>query len=196
MKRPSFATYAIGNPVVALGLVGTGLAALYAWWTGQANGNAAVLGLIVMSIGVNANTRLRAYARWKAAWEGMGDDEGKARRRPLADTLRVLAAALVAILWLSLFSQRHDPNARAILVWLTFGTAIYVLVTIIRHWRRAKRRTSTVPDDAVVAITIGAPLMEVPPLQVAYARLPEHCLRVLGVSSTTEDQGPVRKPAT
>lgn len=178
MNRPSWPTYALGNTPVALLLTLTGLVLLCRWWMGLDDFGAAIVGGAMVGAACKARSSLTAYRRWKQAWDAMGD-------APVAPPSmlgkRLIGAAIIGVVGVYLFAHSDAAAMRLGFAWLVVGICVTVIVAAIRRWRvrpvKATRRSSA--DMPVVALNITQPLLDVPPLGVAYQRLPAHCLQLL-----------------
>lgn len=179
MNRPSMLTYAIGNPAMATVLAIGGCVAMYRSWVDDIGLGAGLVGALVLGSALNASARLRAYRDWKRAWDSMA---GEVSRPPSAAIRRIKAALgllIVGLVMLVLHEHRDDPKNLISLVGMVMVLAVAGIWMLVRFRRRLIQAKGKEPTDQVVSISVHEPLMDVPPLQVAYRQLPAHCLRAL-----------------
>lgn len=187
MRRPSIATYLLGNGPVMFALVLLSLATLYAWWEGLAAGGAAILAFVAMSVSVKARERLNAYQHWKRQWEQLGVESGSSLGLARKGR-RGIGMVCVALVILYCAANAHDPLIVGALLWLVGGLCCLGVYHLRK--RKAANPKQHTPDEYAVNISIRQPLMEIPPLEVAYRQLPCHCARLLGSTPVPQRRNP------
>ena len=177
MKRPSHQTMILGQPVVALtvGVTST-ITAFAAYRSGDSAAYAIEIGcgaLIVMA--VRANEAATAYKRWKREWGAMDEPDG---RRPTSGLKCKLEWALASLIALAILAALGGQPTY-LLALLLLGLPLLATKLV----RGLRRRLTRRPGTKVRPVTVVAtPLMSTPTLAEAYARLPDHCQRILGRS--------------
>jgi hypothetical protein len=138
---------------------------------------AAFVGIVMIVSATRARARLVKYRRWREAWESMGNESSQPSPKFWR---RVAGVCLIGLVTLYSYVSRDEPASKFALIWLMTGLALTVVVVLIQraYKRRASLRASK-NTDFVVVQSIRAPLMAVPPLEVAYRRLPAHCNQLL-----------------
>ena len=175
MNRPSNQTMVLGHPVVS-GVVAIAAAITgYAAFRSNADGGYLVSGgccaLIAMT--AKANEAATGYKRWKREWESLDGPGGQPRRSDFKSKLEWIGAGFIALAILAAFCGQP-----AYLLGLLLLCLPILATKLLRGvWRRLFRRRygHTTRPVCVVA----KPILTSPSLAQAYARLPEHCLRIL-----------------
>jgi hypothetical protein len=180
MNRPSRFSYAIGNPVSVLGILGFGGFLLYRWWTGQAPGMAAVFAFVMISSAVTASDRIGQYAAWKRQWDALGGVSTPTLRQRIAAVPGLRAVVLLGV-WLGIVYYgsvgTHDAWGRiGILIGVLGVPAVLAVAAVARlvGWVRSRRRRRLMP----VAICLRRPRRAVTPAQ-AKAAVPDYCRALL-----------------
>jgi len=185
MKRPSSRTMLLGSPILAAPVTLLAISTLYVSWLGGSEGTSlGPCGFAILAATARAAREAAAYRQWQAEWDAMGDGP-RVRKVTLG---RFLGAVAIAVLLLIGYGQpsllayglgyvlgwaSHQP-------WLLAGLGVVVLAVVARVIRRWPHRPRAVKPVTVVA----RPILPVPSIADAYARLPDYCQRLLARTRT------------
>lgn len=174
MREPPLHIRMLGHPVVAMPITGVGLITLYAWTQHSGLDLFAIAAVIALIVVGKAVEHRSSYVRWRSAWDAMTDTGPLRPRGPFMAklALAVLIPAGFIIHDSGVLSKLAGPITA-----LGIIAAILIAGTLtLRRWQRRRARPSSRPDVVSLCAT---PVMPVPSLDDAYARLPAYSWHVL-----------------
>jgi hypothetical protein len=179
MKRPSLATYLLGNPLVAgLGMVWV-LVSIYQGLCGAWPWGYAAMALSVVLFTGGAYDRLRKYQLWKMEWEGLaGKVSWSARlsRNPIVSVLAATVLAELVIVGLVAGDQLPTEAANMLAFFaLCLGGCLSLYLYRRSRPMRVPRQTQR---DLPVALVLARPSRSPSPLD-AYTALPDYCRQLM-----------------
>jgi hypothetical protein len=173
MKKPSVASYLLGNHLSAVVIFLVGGTLIFEWWRGQYHNNAVpVIAFLAIVAAANAHQKVSKYSNWKRAWDAMGAPSTATRSISIRPLLGVAFWLVVAGCLAGL--NYHRPESTPIAI----GVGVLFLVTIIwagfrhRHPAGVRRR-----KDIPVSIAVEVP-RAAPKIRDFVRKLPAYCRQV------------------
>jgi hypothetical protein len=177
----------LGHPLVALPLALGSAGAIYACYHNGSNGlfPGLIFGAMLLTA-AQAHKQASAYRLWAREWNAMAG-EPTPRTGQRNSVLRVgLGVALVVAVWAVLLSDPH-MTSQALHHPVQTGAPVLgllVVTSLVRWLRRRPGRAATPVGPVTVAARV---ILPAPPLDAAYAALPDYCQRLLARRLTAMD---------
>ena len=178
MREPPLHIRMLGHPVVAMPITGIGLLTLYAWTQQPGLDLFAIAAVIALTMMGKAVEHRASYVRWRRAWDAMADYGPPRPRGPF------MAKLALAVLIPAGFII-HDSGVLSKLAGPITGLGIIAAILCagtltLRRWQH--RRAAFTPRSDVVSVC-ATPVIAVPSLDDAYARLPAYSWHALNSGS-------------
>lgn len=176
MNRPTWTSYALGNgPAAALLTLASAMLIYRGWALGDTG--AVIVGGGVLVVTGRAHARLLRYRRWKREWDSIsGEPVTPSSTLPK----RVVGAIILGIIVAHHYARNDNAANGQALIWLVGSLAVAAVCGLVRAFKRRRAARPKHNREVVpVAVCVTRPLIDTPPLQIAYQRLPEHCQRLL-----------------
>lgn len=178
MREPPLHIRILGHPIIAMPITGVGLLTLYAWTQHPGLDVFAVAAVIALILVGKAVEHRMSYVRWRSAWDAMADTGPPRPKAPFRAKLALailIPAGFVA----------HDSGMLSELAGPAIGLCIIAAVLlagmlVLRGWQRRRAAATSRPDAVSICAT---PVMAVPSLNDAYARLPAYSSHVINAGS-------------
>lgn len=185
MNRPSLATYALGNPVSYLLIIGILGLWMYHWYSSPIESVLEpILAAMAFSAASSANTQLANYKAWRLEWEATaGEPRSEALHilKVIAEYLAVVGVAAGIVYWLTTTPEYEIETNE----WIGCVIILVALLGVItRPFRWAFRVAFAGVIDRRRArgyiVANCLPVAEYSPtLQQAQGALPDYCQQVL-----------------
>lgn len=175
MKRPSFLTYVLANPLVLLLAWGTCLYLGYRAFLGEVSAVAAILAFLAAGSASNAYGQVDRYKLWQKEWEGY-EDAPKApsyfQRRP------ILQIAVIGGIWIGIylgatgFAHERLSGPYNWLFWCGLAVILTILAWRLRRFVKLPAKAPAKADHVTLRI---APPAQSPDARAIPAALPDYC---------------------